>query len=143
MSVICLSWKSLGADWVISLSSSTNFASTPLKSKRVESSRLAWSTALVSSWMLTSETTSKEGMGEFLVPDAEFYRAPASGTAPGGGTRVARHSPASRQTVSHASRGTTQLHHNRVAISAGEGASPPAMASGNDRRKRIGASVTA
>ena len=62
MSVICLSWKSLGADWLTTLPSSTNFASTPLKSKRVVSSRLAWSTALVSSWVSTSETISKEGM---------------------------------------------------------------------------------
>ena len=67
MSDICWSWNSLGADWLITLSSSTNFASTPLKSKRVVSSRLAWSTALVSSWVLTSETTSKEGMAAAQV----------------------------------------------------------------------------
>src|SRR5690606_29504784 len=40
-------------------------ASTPLKSKRVVSSRLAWSTALVSSWVSTSETMSKDGMAPF------------------------------------------------------------------------------
>ena len=62
-----LPWKSLGADWLITWSSSTNFASTPLKSKRVDSSRLAWSIALVSSCWLTSETTSKEGMREAPV----------------------------------------------------------------------------
>ncbi|CFW51086.1 Uncharacterised protein [Bordetella pertussis] len=38
----------------------------PLKSKRVDSSRLAWSTALVNSCLSTSETTSKLGMARVL-----------------------------------------------------------------------------
>src|SRR5690606_13588359 len=62
MSVICCNWNSLGADMAMLSSSRTNFASTPLKSKRVPSSRLAWSTALVSSWVSTSEPISKAGM---------------------------------------------------------------------------------
>ena len=41
-------------------------APVPLKSKRVDSSRLAWSMALVSSCLSTSETTAKEGMGRLV-----------------------------------------------------------------------------
>src|SRR5690606_24623011 len=84
MSVICCSWNSLGADWVITASSRTNFASTPLKSKRLDSSRLAWSTALISSWVSTSETISKDGMaGSGRVDGCAVDRpraAPAQGT---------------------------------------------------------------
>ena len=46
MSSICLSWKSLGARWVTTNSSSSNEASWPLKSKRLPSSRLAVSTRI-------------------------------------------------------------------------------------------------
>src|SRR5690606_10555729 len=77
-------WNSLGADWVITASSRTNFASTPLKSKRLDSSRLAWSTALISSWVSTSETISKDGMaGSGRVDGCAVDRpraAPAQGT---------------------------------------------------------------
>ncbi len=62
MSYICCSWNS---DWVfivIRLPANSKFEPLPLKSKRVVTSRLAWSTALLSSWWLTSETTSNEGM---------------------------------------------------------------------------------
>src|SRR5882757_7878381 len=49
------------------VSSSSNVASVPLKSKRCVSSRTAWSTALVNSWVSISETTSNEGIsGLFL-----------------------------------------------------------------------------
>src|ERR1700722_3474443 len=44
------------------VSSSSKVASVPLKSKRCPSSRIAWSTAFVNSWVSISETTSKEGM---------------------------------------------------------------------------------
>ncbi|GAB1845894.1 hypothetical protein MyNCGM683_07200 [Achromobacter xylosoxidans] len=62
MSSICLSWNALDATCVTTKPSSSNLASVPLKSKRVASSRLAWSMALVSSCLSTSETTSKVGM---------------------------------------------------------------------------------
>jgi hypothetical protein len=75
MSFICLSWNSVGAVWLMTSPSRSNFASTPLKSKRVASSRLAWSMALVSSWVSTSDTTSKEGMGELRrFQWRSFYR---------------------------------------------------------------------
>src|SRR5687767_12244383 len=41
---------------------SSNLALVPLKSKRVPTSRVAWSTAFATSWAFSSETTSKEGM---------------------------------------------------------------------------------
>src|SRR5882672_6385642 len=44
------------------VSSSSNVASVPLKSKRCVSSRTAWSTAFVNSWVSISETTSNEGI---------------------------------------------------------------------------------
>ncbi len=50
----------------ISSSLSSMLELVPLKSKRVESSRDAWSTALRTSWASTSETTSKLGMRSFL-----------------------------------------------------------------------------
>src|SRR5687767_3848469 len=64
MSIICLSWNSAGALrlTVISFSLSSKTAPVSLKSNRCESSRFAWSTALVSSWLSSSETASKEGM---------------------------------------------------------------------------------
>src|SRR3546814_7283840 len=71
MSVICCSWNSLGAAWVIRFSSRSKLASTPLKSKRVVNSRLAWSTALVSSWVYTSDTISKEGMAMTAMEDGQ------------------------------------------------------------------------
>src|SRR5690242_4592579 len=63
-SIICLSWNSAGAlsCTVNSFSLSSNVAPVSLKSKRCVSSRFAWSTALVSSWLSSSETASKEGM---------------------------------------------------------------------------------
>src|SRR6202022_3416418 len=48
------------------VSSSSNVASVPLKSKRCVSSRTAWSTAFVSSWVSISETTSNEGIVALL-----------------------------------------------------------------------------
>src|SRR6188768_4316135 len=63
-STICFSWNSAGALrlTVISFSLSSKTAPVSLKSNRCESSRFAWSTALVSSWLSSSETASKEGM---------------------------------------------------------------------------------
>src|SRR5580698_3625987 len=49
------------------VSSSSKQAPVFLKSKRCDSSRLAWSTALVSSCESISDTTSKEGM-ELTIP---------------------------------------------------------------------------
>src|SRR5690349_8554712 len=67
MSSICLSWNSAGAFMltVNSFSLSVNVAPVSLKSKRCVSSRFAWSTALVSSWLSSSETASNEGMVGF------------------------------------------------------------------------------
>ena len=67
ISSICFSWKSACADSVTTASFSSNFAPVPLKSKRWSTSRLAWSTALVTSCWLISETMSKEGMASYKV----------------------------------------------------------------------------
>src|SRR6187549_471510 len=63
-SSIWRSWNSAGAFMltVDSFSLSSKLAPVSLKSKRCVSSRLAWSTALVSSWLSSSETASNEGM---------------------------------------------------------------------------------
>ena len=66
MSAICLIWNSPSALMVTVKSLSSNVHLVPLKSKRCDSSRFAWSTALVSSWLSISETTSKEGMRDPL-----------------------------------------------------------------------------
>src|SRR6187399_1544196 len=73
MSTICLSWNSDGAFrlTVISFSLSSNTAPVSLKSKRCESSRFAWSTAFVSSWVSSSETASKEGMAASRMSGAQ------------------------------------------------------------------------
>src|SRR3982751_363167 len=64
MSIICLSWNSASAlsSTVNSLAFSSNVAPVSLKSKRCVSSRFAWSTALVSSCVSSSETVSNDGM---------------------------------------------------------------------------------
>ncbi len=49
---------------ISSFSLSSMVESVPLKSNRVVASRLAWSTALRTSCMSTSETTSKVGMAK-------------------------------------------------------------------------------
>src|SRR5271156_758296 len=66
ISSICFSWKSAGALMVTVRSSSSNCEPVSLKSKRWASSRLAWSTALVNSWLSISETTSNDGMGSTI-----------------------------------------------------------------------------
>src|SRR5579883_1102056 len=67
ISSICFSWNSAGALRVTVVSSSSKVAPVSLKSKRCASSRLAWSTALVSSCRSISETTSKEGMRSTIL----------------------------------------------------------------------------
>src|SRR3954468_22914561 len=62
ISNICLSWNSTWAFRVTVLSTNSKVAPVSLKSKRCVSSRIAWSTALVSSCLLSSETTSNEGI---------------------------------------------------------------------------------
>src|SRR5881275_2627865 len=64
MSIICRSWNSAGAlsCTVRSFSLSSNVAPVSLKSNRCVSSRFAWSTALVSSCVSSSETVSNDGM---------------------------------------------------------------------------------
>src|SRR5699024_10753362 len=103
MSDICLSWKSLGADWVITSSSRSNVASTPLKSNRLASSRLAWSTALTSSWGSTSDATSKEGMAMVREGDQRGRLADPLARKPGRGRleRFAQHQPDDRQQQEH------------------------------------------
>src|SRR3982751_6094370 len=75
MSIICLSWNSASAlsSTVNSLAFSSNSAPVSLKSKRCVSSRFAWSTALVSSWVSSSETASKEGMDYFPCSGAQGF----------------------------------------------------------------------
>ena len=60
--------------------------SVPLKSKRVETSRAAWSTALRTSCMSSSETTSKVGMA--WSPGESGFRNGLLLYAPGVRTRV-------------------------------------------------------
>ncbi len=62
ISVTCFSLKSSSAKSVSVLSACSTRASEPLKSKRVETSLLVWSTALRTSTWFTSETMSNEGM---------------------------------------------------------------------------------
>ncbi len=67
ISTICLSWKSASASSFTSSLFNSKLASTPRKSKRVASSRLALSTAFNTSFILTSETISNDGITGLLM----------------------------------------------------------------------------
>src|SRR6056297_260639 len=83
MSSICRTWKSDSEISVIVGSSYSSRESLPLKSNRFWTSRRAWSTALVISWASSSETVSKEGIGDGSRQETEAHSVPADSRANG------------------------------------------------------------